>query len=781
MSRLLTLLFVFSFPYSALCQELNVPNGQQFAYTWHVVGKGGHKYDQLRTYIFRSLGRNDKGDNVFECQLVRAVEKDDPGASPDLDTDNPKATVFNNSGVLTPLALLQQPLTVTVSAKGKLLDIDGYDAVLSRVDRDWELQKGIRSQIESRKESLGYYIQDMFFQFPDQPIGSSGEWKDKRGVSYKMERLYGHPRGAVKVNKEVPEFNKASFSNESLLQISFVREGDVEEKGIYILDPKTGLVRDFSKNKSFEYSYSSVNDREVSELAIVMETNPKESNLDTAWLNMAIKTGLWSAAFGSGQDYNLEKMQRYFKTKDAQFEKTPLYQVNKLSLLQKLRKNPKAEALYSDLLMSIPNAYLSVPGLYHHLINKFHQLFEKDARLAYEVAGYFYQTKDFNSWLHETSAQNFLSSYSSNKESWDNGLEVVRLMHTDKNLAMRQTADPLFYWSQANKNPKDLNKLLSSANALSKMDNKTMQLGKGGRYGVLVYQLLVNEGKQAEANHLLDAILDKLHVVVVDTLYGGRKDDRSILAHAYQLKYLARKGSGDVNAIKYLSLAAQYSPTGPADKSRMSRYDKHFLKSKETYRQDFVEMLFSSGNEKQALKTFAAHISAEPESLEEMKSLYLRHFPQNDFKALMSDEVIVSWEKAPDFKLKDLNDNERTLKDYSGKWMVIDFWGTWCGPCVAELPEINTFNKELDEGKYPGATFLSIACKDYEQTVKAFLTKNNYEIPVLMSDNKIQFKYNIDGYPYKVMVSPTGRMITLERGKDWRKILKLFNRISGVW
>ncbi|WP_214228310.1 redoxin domain-containing protein [Pedobacter sp. B4-66] len=780
MYRLLTFLFVFATPFFAPCQELNVPKGQQFAYTWHVVGKGTHKTDKLHTYVFRSLGRNDKGEHLFECRLVRAVEKNYLGASPDLDTDNPKATVFNNSGVLTPLALLQQTLIVTFSAKGKLLDIAGYDNVLLRVDRDWALQKGIRGQIESHKEWLTTNIQDMFFQFPDEPIGSSGEWKDKGQVSYKMEKLFRHPRGTVKINKEVPEPNKLQSANEPLLQVSFVGEGNTKEKGIYVLDPKTGLVTNLSKNRSFDFTYSSVSGRHDTDYVVEIETNPKESNLDTAWINMAVKTGGWSAAFGSGRDYNMEKMQEYFKIKDAQFEKDPFYQVNKLSLIQKLRKNPKAEALYSELLMSIPNAYLSVPGLYHHLTNKFHQLFEKDANLAFEVAGYFYQTNDFNSFLHEASAQNFLDPYSSYKERWDNALEVVRLMHTDKNLGMRQTADPLFYWSQANKNPKDLNRLLSSANALLKMDIKTMQLGKGGRYGLLVYQLLVNAGKQTEASQLLDVVIGKLHVVVADTLYDGRKDDRSILAHAYQLKYLERKGSGDVNAIKYLSLAAQYSPSGPSDKSIMSGYDRHFLKSKETYRQDFVETLFSSGDEKHALKTFAAHISAEPENLAEMKALYLKHFPQKDFKTLIKDEVIVSWDKAPDFKLKDLENNDRTLKDYSGKWMVLDFWGTWCGPCVAELPEINIFNKELDEGRYPGATFLSIACKDYEQTVKEFLTKNKYDIPVLMSDNKIQFKYKIDGYPYKVMVSPTGRMITLERGKDWREILKLFSSIVGI-
>ncbi|HKG08119.1 MAG TPA: redoxin domain-containing protein [Pedobacter sp.] len=779
MYKILTLLSIIAVPFFAPGQELNVPKGREFAYTRQVIGKGTHKIDELHTYVFRSLGRNANGDNVFECRLVRAVERPQAGAIPDLDTDNPKATRINNSGVLNTLAILHQPLTVTISPKGKIIDLTGLDEVLARVDKYWDLQKNIRGQIERQKESLMYHLGQLFFPFPDEAIGSSGEWKTKAGLSYKIEKLDGPPTGDMKISEEVPGLKKEPVRHEPSLRVSFSADGNYKEKGSYILDPKTGLALNFEKNTSYDFNYSSVNGHDEYDYALKMEANPKESHPDTAWLNMAIKTGTWGGAFGSLENYDLEKMKSYFKTKDAQYATDPYYQVNKLSLIQKVDENPKAEALYDSLLLAAPNKYLSVPNSYHHLTNKFLKLYEKDGRAAYDVIGHFYNTAAFNEFLHEHAAQCFLSEYNSYPDRWNNALEMVRLMHNDKNLVMRQTADPLYYWSQAQQNPKDLKKLLVSAAALSKMDNKTMQLGKGGRYGLNVYNLMLDAGKQAQANQLLDVVIGKLHVAIADTLYAGGKDDRSILAHAYYLKYLAKKSAADPNALKFLSLAAQYSPSGPADKSIMSGYDRHFLKSKESYRPEFVETLFSSGNETQALKTFAAHISAEPDRLLEMKELYKKHFPQKDFKKLMLDEVITSWDAAPDFKLKDLANNEKVLKDYSGKWMVVDFWGTWCGPCIAELPEINAFNKELEQGKHPGAAFLSIACKDYNESVEAFLTKNKYDIPVLMSDNKIQYKYKVDGYPYKVMVSPTGRMITLERGRDWREILKLFSNIAG--
>ncbi|MES2454904.1 MAG: DUF6263 family protein [Bacteroidota bacterium] len=779
MYKVFAFLIVLLAPILGFCQELNVPKGQEFAYTRHITGKGTHKMDQLHTYVLRSMGKNAKGDHVFECKLVKAIEKPQAGATPDLDTDNPRATRFNNSGVLTTIAMLQQPLTMTVSPKGKLLDITGFDQILNRVDRDWRLEKGIRGQIERHKEYLMSHLEQLFFPFPDEPIGSSGTWKSKGGLSYKLEKLNGPPSGNLKISTEVPGLKKQAVRLEPLLQVKFSTEDHYKEKGSYILEPKTGLLRSFDKNTSYDFNYSSVTGRDEYDYALKMETNPEESHPDTAWLNMAIKTGTWGAAFGDYQGYDLETMKQYFKTKDAQFATDPYYLVSKLSLIQKVNKNPKAEALYDSLLMATPNKSLSVPQSYHHLTNKFLKLYDKDGRAAYEVIRHFYGTTNFNEFLHEHAAQCFLSPYASYPDRWNNALEMLRLMHNDKNQVMRQTADPLYYWSQAQQNPKDLKKIAIAAAAMSKMDKKTMQLGKGGRYGLLVYKLLNNVGKPAEAAKLLDAVIGKLHLAVADTLYNGRKDDRNILAHGYYLKYQAAKSAGDARAIQYLSLAAQYSPSGPADKSIMSGYDMHFLKSKETYRQDFVETLFSSGNANQAIKTFAAHISAEPESLPEMKALYTKYFPQKDFKKAMAEELIGSWAIAPDFKLKDLDEKDWILKDYAGKWTVVDFWGTWCGPCVGEMPEIDAFDKEIKAGKYADAAFLSIACKDYVESVKKYLDKNKYTIPVLMSDNKIQYKYKLDGYPYKVMISPNGRMITLDRSKDWKKVLVLFSSTLG--
>jgi thiol-disulfide isomerase/thioredoxin len=111
------------------------------------------------------------------------------------------------------------------------------------------------------------------------------------------------------------------------------------------------------------------------------------------------------------------------------------------------------------------------------------------------------------------------------------------------------------------------------------------------------------------------------------------------------------------------------------------------------------------------------------------------------------------------------------LAQYKGKWLLTDFWGTWCVPCREEMPEINKFNTEINEGKHKGITFLSIACKDDIISVKKYLKENNFGIPVVMGTDALTNNYKIEGYPSKVLISPNGKMINIGFGSEWQKIV----------
>ena len=84
---------------------------------------------------------------------------------------------------------------------------------------------------------------------------------------------------------------------------------------------------------------------------------------------------------------------------------------------------------------------------------------------------------------------------------------------------------------------------------------------------------------------------------------------------------------------------------------------------------------------------------------------------------------------APDFTLETVDGKTISLKDYHGKTVMLNFWATWCGPCVAEMPHLQEVH---DKRSGQGTILLSIDVGENASKVSEFIDKNGYTFTVLL-------------------------------------------------
>lgn len=118
---------------------------------------------------------------------------------------------------------------------------------------------------------------------------------------------------------------------------------------------------------------------------------------------------------------------------------------------------------------------------------------------------------------------------------------------------------------------------------------------------------------------------------------------------------------------------------------------------------------------------------------------------------------------APDFTRADLTGKSIHLADYRGKVVLLNFWATWCAPCLAEIPTFARWQKQYGSS---GLQILGVSMDDDSQPVQRLAHKQPFDYPVFMGDAPLGQLYGgVLGLPLTYLIDAHGRIVARYLGE----------------
>ena len=125
-------------------------------------------------------------------------------------------------------------------------------------------------------------------------------------------------------------------------------------------------------------------------------------------------------------------------------------------------------------------------------------------------------------------------------------------------------------------------------------------------------------------------------------------------------------------------------------------------------------------------------------------------------------------DRAPDFDLTAEDGTGLRLDDYRGKYVLLNFWATWCPPCIQEMPSLNSVHEDFRER---GLVVLGISVDEDQEVYQSFLSNRGVTFPTVRDpERSVSVRYGTFKYPETYLIDREGTVIRKYVGpEDWRR------------
>ena len=140
-----------------------------------------------------------------------------------------------------------------------------------------------------------------------------------------------------------------------------------------------------------------------------------------------------------------------------------------------------------------------------------------------------------------------------------------------------------------------------------------------------------------------------------------------------------------------------------------------------------------------------------------MLTLFIQPIQAND----MLMDPMPAANPAPDFNLMGMDGDTHTLEDLKGKFVLVNFWATWCNPCKVEMPLLEKLHQTLKSEKF---TVLGLHVGPGPENIEEFKKLMPISFPIYV-DMDLEVNWGVPGLPTTFLMNPEGKLIYRAVGK----------------